>query len=135
MTTSKVVYLGNLRTQATHLQSGEHIITDAPVDNKGQGSAFSPTDLAATSLAACAITTMAIAADGRDIRIENMEAETLKVMAANPRRISEIHIKISMRISPDNAKNREIMEEIGIHCPVARSLHPDLIQKIEFVYN
>ncbi len=134
MPTSKVVYLGNLRTEATHIQSGDHFVTDAPVDNKGQGSAFSPTDLAATSLAACAITTMAIGADGRDIKIEKMDAETTKIMASNPRRISEIQITISMRISPDNEKNREIMEEIALHCPVARSLHPDLIQTIEFRY-
>jgi len=134
MTTSKVVYLGNLRTEATHIQSGDHFLTDAPVDNKGQGSAFSPTDLAATSLAACAVTTMAIGADGRNIKIEKMEADTLKVMASNPRRIAEIHIEISMRISPDTQDNRKILEEIGLHCPVARSLHPDLIQKIDFIY-
>jgi putative redox protein len=134
MHTSKVVYLGNLRTAATHIRSGEQIITDAPVDNKGRGEAFSPTDLAATSLATCAITTMGIAAQGRDIEIERMEATVTKVMAANPRRISEVQITISMRISPDNAKNREILEEIGLNCPVAISLHPDLKQTIDFVY-
>lgn len=133
--TSKVTYLGELRTELTHIQSGERVITDAPVDNKGKGSAFSPTDLAATSLATCAITTMAIAADGRNIKLESAEAEVLKVMASNPRRIAEIQIKISMKISPDSSENRKILEEIGLHCPVARSLHPDVIQKIEFSYN
>jgi len=132
--TSKVTYLGELRTEAMHIQSGQHFITDAPVDNKGKGSAFSPTDLAATSLAACAITTMAIGADGRDIKIESMEAEVLKVMASSPRRIAEIQIKITMKISPDSPENRKTMEDIASHCPVARSLHPDLIQKTEFEY-
>ena len=132
--TSKVTYLGELRTELTHIQSDERVITDAPVDNKGKGSAFSPTDLAATSLATCAITTMAIAADGRDIKIENMEADVLKVMASNPRRIAEVQIKITMKFSPDSPENRKILEEIGLHCPVARSLHPDLIQKISFEY-
>jgi|SRR6185437_5914110 len=134
MLTSKVTYLGELRTEATHIRSGEHFITDAPVDNKGKGSAFSPTDLASTSLAACAITTMAIGADGRGIKIEKMDAEVVKVMASGPRRIAEIQMKISMTISPDTPENRETLQEIALHCPVARSLHPDLIQSMTFEY-
>lgn len=51
MPTSEVIYEKDLRTSATHLQSGIKIITDAPVDNHGKGEAFSPTDLLATSLA------------------------------------------------------------------------------------
>jgi len=134
MQTSKVVYLGNLRTEATHIRSGSHFITDAPVDNKGKGEAFSPTDLTATSLATCIITTMAIAAEGRSINIESAEAEVLKVMEANPRRIGEIQVDIKIKMVPDNAGNRELLEDIGLHCPVARSLHPDLKQTITFNY-
>ena len=134
MQTSKVVYQGNLRTIATHIRSGSHFITDAPVDNKGKGEAFSPTDLTATSLAACIITTMAIGAEGRDIVIEKAEADILKIMEANPRRIGEIQVAIRLTIVPDNDKNRELLEDIGIHCPVARSLHPNLKQTVTFNY-
>jgi len=134
MQTSKVVYLGNLRTELTHVRSGQKVITDAPVDNKGKGEAFSPTDLTATSLATCAITTIAIAADGREITILEAEADVLKIMESNPRRIGEIQLDIRLRISPDNAENREILEAIGKHCPVARSLHPDLKQTITFTW-
>jgi putative redox protein len=134
MLTSKVKYLGKLRTVLTHIRSGQEVITDAPVDNKGKGEAFSPTDLAATSLATCAITTMGIAADGRGIQLEIADAEVLKIMENNPRRIAGIDVKISLRILPDTAENRSILEEIGLNCPVARSLHPDVKQSMTFEY-
>ena len=134
MHTSKVIYQGNLRTQATHLASGESIITDAPVDNHGQGMAFSPTDLAATSLANCMITVMGIGANGRSIEIIAAEATVTKVMTSNPRRISEIHVELQMKISPDTGANRNILEEIAKNCPVAKSLHPDIKQEISFTY-
>lgn len=134
MATSKVIYLGNLRTQATHLASGEAIITDAPVDNHGRGEAFSPTDLTATSLAACIITTMAIGAEPRGIQIEKAEAEAMKVMASGPRRIAEVHVSVKMKIIPDTPDNREILEKIGNNCPVQKSLHPDIRQEITFSY-
>jgi putative redox protein len=134
MQTSKVKYLGHLRTELTHIRSGQIVITDAPVDNKGRGEAFSPTDLTATSLATCAITTMGIAAEGRGITMEIADADVLKIMANNPRRIDEIQVKISIRILPDTAENREILEDIGLHCPVARSLHPDVKQTVSFEY-
>ena len=92
--TSHVLYLGDLRTEATHLQSGQKIITDAPVDNEGRGAAFSPTDLAATSLASCMITIMGIAAKKRNIDIIGTSADIVKVMSPDPRRISEIQINI-----------------------------------------
>lgn len=134
MATSKVIYLGNLRTQATHLASGQSIITDAPVDNHGRGEAFSPTDLTATSLAACIITTMAIAAEPRGIQIEKAEAEVQKIMASAPRRIAGVHVEVKMKISPDTPENRSILEMIGNTCPVQRSLHTDMDQQISFSY-
>lgn len=134
MATSKVIYLGNLRTQATHLASGQSIITDAPVDNHGRGEAFSPTDLTATSLAACIITTMAIGAEPRGINIEKAEAEVQKIMASSPRRISGVHVEVKMKISPDTPENRHILEQIGYSCPVQRSLHTDIDQQITFSY-
>jgi len=94
--TAKVVYQGNLRTEATHLKSGNKLITDAPTDNHGKGEAFSPTDLAATSLASCILTIMGIAADKRDIDISGAEAAVTKVMVSDPRRIGRIEVNILM---------------------------------------
>ena len=134
MPTSKVIYKGDLHTDAIHLSSGTIISTDAPVDNHGKGESFSPTDLAATSLANCMMTVMGIGAMGREISIERMEAVVTKVMAQGPRRISEIHVDLTMKISPDNEQNRGILEDIGYNCPVAKSLHPDILQAIKFSY-
>jgi uncharacterized OsmC-like protein len=134
MTTSKVVYEGGLRTTATHLRSGQSITTDAPPDNNGRGEAFSPTDLAATSLASCMMTIIGIAAEKRNVSISDMEAEVTKVMAANPRRISEIHLDLKLRISPDDASLREVLETAGRNCPVAKSLHPDILQEVKVTF-
>ncbi|GIR11500.1 MAG: hypothetical protein CM15mP23_00750 [Cryomorphaceae bacterium] len=73
--TSKVIYKGSLRTEATHLRSGNRIITDAPTDNNGKGEAFSPTDLVATALASCMLTIMGIKSDEMNINIEGTSAE------------------------------------------------------------
>ncbi|RYD83064.1 MAG: OsmC family peroxiredoxin [Sphingobacteriales bacterium] len=132
MSTSKVFYKGELRTSALHIASGETFITDAPKDNNGKGEAFSPTDLTATSLANCMMTIMGIAANTREIKIEKMDAEVTKIMAANPRRISEIVVNLTLKIDEDNEKNRKILTEAGINCPVAKSLHPDINQNITF---
>ena len=92
---SKVVYKGDLRTEATHLRSGQIIITDAPVDNQGKGEAFSPTDLVATALASCMLTIMGIVAKRDGIKMEGTTAEVEKIMASDPRRIREIRLKIN----------------------------------------
>jgi len=131
MITAKAIYEGNLRCSAKHLKSGEIIYTDAPTDNQGKGEAFSPTDLAATSLAVCAMTTMAIAANGRNIEIEEMEAEITKIMAAAPRRIAEIIIELRIKAVITD-EQRQLLEDIGRNCPVARSLHPDVKQSLSF---
>ncbi len=132
MKTSEVIYLGNLRTESTHLRSGEKIITDAPVDNKGKGEAFSPTDLTATSLGNCMITTMAIAANTHDIPIGEAIAEVLKVMANDPRRIVAIEVDMYLQSVPYTDKQKAILENSSLTCPVARSLHPDLKQIVRF---
>ena len=134
MKTSEVHYKGELRTDAIHLKSGEKIVTDAPVDNQGKGEAFSPTDLTATSLAACMITTIGIMAQNKNIEIEKMDAEVLKVMAANPRRISEIHVDLAVKVSPDNSVIRNLVMDTAINCPVANSLHPDIKQEVNFSF-
>jgi putative redox protein len=130
--TSKVFFEGQLRTTCTHLQSGQQIITDAPTDNNGKGEAFSPTDLIATGLAACMITVMGIKADTSGWDINGAELFVTKIMASNPRRISEIHIKIKMPQKSFDEKTKSILENTAKTCPVAMSLHPEIKQAIEF---
>jgi len=128
--TSKVTYNGSLRTQAEHLRSGNKIITDAPVDNRGKGEAFSPTDLMATALGSCILTIMGIKAGDKGIDMEGATCEVSKTMASNPRRIAKIEVNIQM---PDNgytSKEKKLLEAAAHHCPVGNSLHPDLEEVI-----
>lgn len=131
MATIETTYLGGLRTEATHLQSGTKLITDAPTDNKGKGEAFSPTDLLTESLAGCMLTTMGIAADTHGIDIDNTSAEVTKVMATNPRRVAEIVINLKFPATYDD-KERKILELAATTCPVYISLHPDVKKTIDF---
>ena len=129
MTTSKVTYQGDLRTNAIHLQSNNEIITDAPVDNQGKGEAFSPTDLLATSLASCMLTIIGMKARDMDIDIAGTTAEVTKVMAADPRRVSEVYVAITFNQKLDD-KTQKIFYNTALTCPVAKSIHPDIIQKV-----
>jgi len=129
--TSKVIYTGDLRTESTHLQSGTKILSDAPTDNHGKGEAFSPTDMVANSLATCMLTTMAIKANTMEIDLAGSTAEVTKVMASEPRRIAKIIVTLNMKGTND-ATSRTILERVGHHCPVAVSLHPDLVQEITY---
>lgn len=133
--TSKVTYVGELRTEAIHLQSNTIIYTDAPKDNHGKGEAFSPTDLVATALASCMISIMGIVAmkDGMT-PIEGTTAEVLKVMVPDPRRIGEVQIKITFPKKDYTDKEKKIYENAALTCPVAKSLHPDLKQIVDFVW-
>jgi putative redox protein len=131
--TSAVKYQGDLRTTASHLQSGISIITDAPTDNNGKGQAFSPTDLVATALASCLITIMGIKANSLEINFGNPTAEVTKIMGSNPRRISEIKVEITLSKDIDLG-HRNSLEAAAKACPVAKSLHPDLKQTIDFIY-
>jgi len=132
--TSKVKYLGSLRTESEHLQSGSKMITDAPVDNHGKGEAFSPTDTVANALATCMLTIMGIKADSMGIEMEGASAEVTKVMASNPRRISRIDINILFPKSYGE-KETKILENAGNTCPVLHSLHPDIEKNISFKYS
>ena len=134
MTTSKVIYQGDLRTTAIHLQSNNEIITDAPVDNQGKGEAFSPTDLLATSLASCMLTIIGIKARDMGIDIAGTTAEVTKVMAADPRRVSEVHVAITFNQQLDD-KTQKIFYNTALTCPVAKSIHPDIIQKVTITHN
>lgn len=130
--TSKVTYTGDLRCEAEHLQSGTKILTDAPTDNHGKGEKFSPTDLCATSLAECALTTIAIL--GKDkVNITGATCEIQKIMLSSPRRIGEIvcYFEFPGEFSDEE---KEFIESTVHNCPVALSLHPDLKQTMKFKY-
>jgi len=134
MLISKVSYLGDLRTSATHLGSGATIITDAPLDNQGKGEAFSPTDLVATATASCMLTLMGIAARTHGLNIDGTTVEVTKVMASNPRRIAEIHCKLVIPARTLTAKDKQILEIAGKTCPVIQSLSTEIIKVLTFEY-
>lgn len=130
---SQINYLGTLRTEATHLASGEKIITDAPTDNHGKGMAFSPTDLVSTALAQCMITLMGIAAITNGFELGPVHARVVKTMAANPRRIAAIEIEMEIEDSYTD-RQKAIIERAAINCPVAKSLSENLVQDVKFSY-
>lgn len=129
--TSKVTYNGSLRTTCLHLRSENEFITDAPVDNNGKGEAFSPTDTVATGLASCMMTMMGIKARDLDVNLEGSTAEVTKHMAADPRRIAKIEVKLELPEAVSE-KHRKILINTANTCPVHYSLHPDIEKEIEF---
>lgn len=131
---SKIEYNGDLRTSATHLKSGQTIITDAPTDNNGKGEAFSPTDLLATALGACMLTVIGIKAKSLGFDLEDASAEVVKIMESNPRRVGEVGLKVSLKQNCDD-KTKTVLEKVGLNCPVAQSLSVDLMQNVEFIWS
>lgn len=132
MATIHIDYLGELRTECVHLQSGTHINTDAPTDNQGRGEAFSPTDLVANALGTCIITTMAIFARRDGIELTGSKLDVTKIMTSQPpRRIARIEVDLTLQTDalPDEA-TRARLEAIAHTCPVAISLHPDIEQAV-----
>jgi uncharacterized OsmC-like protein len=132
--TATVVYKGQLRTEMTHLESGNIVITDAPKDNHGNGEAFSPTDIVATALGSCMLSIMGIYARQHEINIEGTLVEITKHMASNPRRIAKIEAKLTMPAKEYTEKDKKALEHAAYTCPVAKSLHPDIEQDIHFVW-
>ena len=134
METVKTKYIGDLRTEATHLRSGVKITTDAPVDNQGKGEFFSPTDLLATSLGSCMLTIMGISAKTHGFNIDGTEVSITKVMGTEPRRVVEVIVELTFPHNNYSAKERKLLELSAKECPVANSLHPDLKQTIVFKF-
>jgi putative redox protein len=134
METVKTIYKGEYRTQATHVKSSEKIITDAPVDNNGKGEYFSPTDLVAAGLASCMLTIIDMTANNHGFSLTAATARTTKIMASNPRRISEIIIEIDLSPGDYSEKQKKIMELAAHNCPVAKSIHPDIKVDIKYHY-
>ncbi len=134
MKTSKIKYLGNLRTESVHLQSGNTFITDAPTDNNGKGEAFSPTDLLSTSLGCCMLTVMGIVAQRHAINMDGTTIEVTKKMESNPRRVGEIIIEFYMPKNSYTDKEKQLLEHAAYTCPVSKSLSADLKQTVLFNY-
>lgn len=128
-----VSYTGQLHNDLTHLQSGNIISTDAPTDNNSKGEAFSPTDLLASSLAACALTIMGMKADDLGIDLKGTRAEVNKEMAANPRRVAKVRVDFYLSGHLDE-RSRTLLEAAAHTCPVAKSLSADLVQELVFHY-
>jgi len=121
------------QVKLVHGPSGTVINTEAPKDNGGTGSSFSPTDLVGAALASCALTTMALAAGREGIPWGEASARIEKRMTSAPRRIAELTVDIRMPSGLDSSQ-RAHLEEVGRNCPVARSIHPDIKLPIAFTY-
>jgi len=132
MATIKTVYLGELRTDNEHLQSGNKVITDAPVDNRGKGEYFSPTDLLATALGSCIMTIMGIKARDNDIDLEGTGIEITKIMASEPRRVAEVVVEFHFPQKGYSENDKELIESVAGISPVPLSLHPELKQTVKF---
>ena len=132
METVRTIYLGDLRTENTHLQSGNKVITDAPCDNQGRGEYFSPTDLLATSLGSCIMTIMGIKARDNGIDITGTEVAVTKIMASDPRRVGEVVVEFYFPSRNYTDSEKKLIESVAGSSPVPLSLHPDLKQTIRF---
>jgi putative redox protein len=126
-------YTGGLKMELTHGPSGTAIRTAAPVDNQGDGSSFSPTDLLAAAVGACMVTTMAIVAQREGIPFAGASFHLEKHMRSDPRRVATVPVRIRMpaELTPEQ---RSRLEHIAQTCPVARSLNPEVEQSVEFEY-
>lgn len=131
--TASIVYKGHLRCECTHLQSGTVIETDAPTDNRGKGERFSPTDTLCVALATCVVTTMALKANDMQIELAGTGIAVTKHMLSEPRRIGKIDVILTIPASANaGEKDRLVLQRTGDHCPVAKSLHPDLEVNIQY---
>ena len=132
--TSEIIYQGNLRTSATHIQSGTVIETDAPTDNQGKGERFSPTDLLATALGSCMMTIMGIKARDMQISLDGTKVSVQKNMLSDPRRVGSVNfIFIFPETLTLDEKQKKILEHAALACPVAKSIHPEL--EVNAVFN
>ena len=129
--TASIIYTGNLRCTAQHVQSGTIIESDAPTDNRGKGEKFSPTDLLCVSLATCMLTTMAIKAAGLQVDITRAKADVTKHMLSDPRRVGKIEVAVSLPAN-GSERDRKILETTGDNCPVIKSIHPGIELAISY---
>lgn len=126
-------YTGDKKTRVEHPQSGASFSTAAPLDNNGDGSSFSPTDLIATSLGSCMLTVMGIAAEKDGIPFPEAEFRVEKHMRPDPRRVGALPIVIRMPAGLTSEQRRRL-ERVAMHCPVHHTLHPDVETPVRFEY-
>ncbi len=134
METVRTNYLGDLRTEATHVRSGNSLITDAPVDNRGKGEYFSPTDLVAAALGSCMMTIMGISSVEHGFSMEGVNCKITKVMADNPRRVGEVVIEMDFTMNDYTEKQKKIIDFCARTCPVAQTLHPSVVQNVKLIF-
>lgn len=132
MNTYTIEYLGRLRTRMRHEESGSIVVTDAPKDNEGEGSAFSPTDIVSAAAGACMLTIVGIRAGKSGITIHKARCQVEKIMGGPPRRIVGLKAVVEISISPDSENHRRLLEEAALNCPVILSLNPEIRKEIEF---
>ena len=132
--TASILYDGDLRCIATHVQSNTAIETDAPTDNRGKGERFSPTDLVCTAVATCMVTTLAMKASDMGINLKGTTVAVTKHMLSEPRRIGKIDVTLTFNTDISlSEKDRSILERVGNNCPVVKSLHPDVLVSMIYV--
>ncbi len=134
MVKSTAVYAGGLHCELIHEPSSSNLETDAPKDNQGKGERFSPTDLVGAALASCVLTTMAIVAERNGVSLKGARAEVEKEMVSSPtRRIGSLRVQVTFPAGVPQDQ-RAKLEHAALHCPVHKSLHPDVAAPIAFVY-
>ncbi len=134
MPTVSLTYEGSLRTRLVHEKSGSPLQTDAPVDNHGKGEAFSPTDLVAAALISCMVTVMGILAESKGFDMGKVTGSVNKIMGENPRRITELDLVLNFSNPNLSQKERQMLENTAMNCPVAKSIHPEIIVQVRFNY-
>ena len=133
MATLRIEYLGGLRTQATHLKSGNTIVTDAPIDNNGLGEAFSPTDLVATAYISCMLTIIGIYCDKNGLEFKKGNGSVDKIMGSGPRRVSRLEIELDLTGNGWSEEEQKAVISAAEACPVAKSVHEEI--ELEFKYS
>lgn len=127
-------YIGNLKLELAHGPSGTVIRTAAPVDNNGDGSSFSPTDLVSAGLGACMVTIIAMVAERDGIDCSELSFSLEKHMTKTlPRRIDAIPVRIHMPKGLSNEQKAKL-ERAALTCPVHHSLLPEIQKEVIFVY-
>ncbi|RXK59005.1 OsmC family peroxiredoxin [Lacibacter luteus] len=131
--TSSIVYKGDLRTEAIHLHSQSIVETDAPLDNQGLAQRFSPTDLVATALGSCMLTIMGIKARDMQVDLNGVQIAIQKHMKSEPRRIGAVDVTFTFPAGLQlDDKQRTILQNAALTCPVAKSLDPAIEQNVVF---
>jgi putative redox protein len=134
MATTTIKYLGDLQVECIHEKSGTKIVTDAPVDNNGKGSAFSPTDLCATAYLSCMVTIIGIYCDKNDLTFVHAEGSVNKIMASRPRRIARLEINLDLSGNNWTTDERQAIMKAGEACPVAMSVSEEMEVDIKYQF-